>query len=682
VSAAAVVPVLLALLAPLIWLAERGWMAQAADCLPLFVALPLFVLLGRPWTLLPPRRPPRLWVYALAVGLIVAGEPSGLIVLMAAGWTLALWEWLEPRLAAERVPAIRRLLVLPMLAFPWIIVDGEGLGWLFRLSGAWVTAGTFALLGFDVRQQGTGLIIDGQRVEVAAACSGLNTLQALLVCGTFVAYGVLGRTARYWWALPILVITAWIANTLRIIMLSAAIIVVSERFAMGAFHDVGGLAVLLLMVVLCFLLLPLLRPRSANAPSAPSAPSTSVAPAALGASDAVIASTPLATVADLPVAGATVPPSSTEDRWTLPAQLAVVAVTAVLGGSLLKAWLWEVSPFDRWGWLAALVWLVPLVLHLRCRDQHRPSAVWASFAGLAIALAGALGDNNPLCHLGLTLSIAALLPWQPWWPWWLWWVAGAGAWWPATGVLILHRIDLPIAWALGFRLTAAVAAVLPMAIITWRRRTLVMPVVAAPVAVAVAPGSRRWRGLLWASLVATIALVVLWRFVELPDAQDRVRRLPLNGPGFSGRDQPLAAAEATIFGSAQAIKRRYLVDGRPLELMVIDGTRNRHAVHDPLYCKLGAGWQVSGRRAIAVPGGSADLVTIAKDGLSIELMYWFSDGVVRHASPLHYWGQATWRRLTLGAGGAEPVLVIVSPLSLRSPRWDRLFADLPGLGGL
>ncbi len=68
--------------------------------------------------------------------LLLAGSLADLTLLLAAGWTTLFWAWFRSRLAPASRPAARRLLVLPVLAFPWIAYEGQALGWWFRLSAA------------------------------------------------------------------------------------------------------------------------------------------------------------------------------------------------------------------------------------------------------------------------------------------------------------------------------------------------------------------------------------------------------------------------------------------------------------------------------------------------------------------------------------------------------------------
>lgn len=244
----------LGVLAILAWVRNTRWWGEASDVLPILVSLPLGAWLGRPWTLL--EGPFRLHQPALAAGVLltVVGGFIGSTLFLAAGWTGLLWAWLRARTAPGEHARLRRILVFAVLAFPWVTLDLEQVGWWFRLSGAWVTALLFRTAGFHVLHNGTELVIQGAPIAVTAACSGLKVLQSMLIAGSFLAHVLLGETRRYWWNIAALAPIAWAANTARILLISIASLTFGQEFAMGLFHTWGGLAVLVLMFAACWAL--------------------------------------------------------------------------------------------------------------------------------------------------------------------------------------------------------------------------------------------------------------------------------------------------------------------------------------------------------------------------------------------------------------------------------------------
>lgn len=251
----------LIILAMFIWLRDMAWISSSDDTLPILIALPLFVWLGIPW--LWRQDAPQYSSKTLTAGicLFVAGIGLNVTLLIAVGWTLLLFTWLSARLLPESLPQLYKLSVLPLMAFPWISLDFDRVGWWFRLSGAWVTEYVFAWSGAAVTREGTLLNINGLPISIDVACAGLNTLQSMLISGTIVAYIFLNATTRYWLSFPILFIMAWFANTIRIIIICLLALAISPEFVMGPFHTWGGWGVLMLMFALSWSTFSLLEPK-------------------------------------------------------------------------------------------------------------------------------------------------------------------------------------------------------------------------------------------------------------------------------------------------------------------------------------------------------------------------------------------------------------------------------------
>ena len=119
--------------------------------------------------------------------------------------------------------------------------------------------------------------------------------------------------------------------------------------------------------------------------------------------------------------------------------------------------------------------------------------------------------------------------------------------------------------------------------------------------------SRHW---LWLGLAVVALLSGLWSWRPMDKSAGRLAILPLEGFGFSSRDLPLNQTEIQTYRQAEAIKRLYQTKGQRFILTAVDGSRNRHAVHDPLYCFRGDGWQVLRQQLVTVPGGHAKLLTL------------------------------------------------------------------------
>lgn len=184
---------------------------------------------------------------------------------------------------------------------------------------------------------------------------------------------------------------------------------------------------------------------------------------------------------------------------------------------------------------------------------------------------------------------------------------------------------------------------------------------------------------LWLGLLLALTAGLLWQFYPLPDASQRLKSLPLVGLGFQGEDIPLTEFEQNFFKGVKIIKRGYKVGSDYFFITILDGTHNRHIVHDPYYCLKGSGWNMVGEKDLTIDKGNAKLVHLEKNGDQKEAIFWFSDGQVNYTSPMKYWWDTTLRRFTLGRSGQEPVLIMVQPLSKNPVDWDafqRTFPDI------
>lgn len=181
-------------------------------------------------------------------------------------------------------------------------------------------------------------------------------------------------------------------------------------------------------------------------------------------------------------------------------------------------------------------------------------------------------------------------------------------------------------------------------------------------------GSER---LLWITLVTAIFLGLLWQFAPLQDAQERLDKLPLQGIGYNGKNLSLLPHEEKFLKGANVIKREYEVNGQSFFITVLDGTHNRHLVHDPYYCFRGLGWNILQNTDYPLPNGQASLLLIEKGNEKKQALFWFSDGKEVYSSPFRYWLDTTIRRLSFGLTGEEPLLIVVQPEGTQSTDWKR-----------
>lgn len=181
-------------------------------------------------------------------------------------------------------------------------------------------------------------------------------------------------------------------------------------------------------------------------------------------------------------------------------------------------------------------------------------------------------------------------------------------------------------------------------------------------------------------LVATVALV--WPALPMAEGPPRLANIPIEGPDFHSVPMELSPADTKFLAGAAAVQRIVRPHhGPPFMLTVIDGSGNRHAVHDPTYCLAGGGWNILHKQQIAMNSGEATWLSMEKDGVKLEALWFFDDGSEQFTSPLTYWSRASLRRATRGLSGPEPLLVMLRIPPGESADWKRIpQVLLPALG--
>lgn len=187
---------------------------------------------------------------------------------------------------------------------------------------------------------------------------------------------------------------------------------------------------------------------------------------------------------------------------------------------------------------------------------------------------------------------------------------------------------------------------------------------------------------LWIGLGLLVLLAIAWRMVPLPDAAERVRSLPLEGLTFRGQDVALDAVETNHFAGVTLLKREYQAGPHRIAVLVVDGTHNRHAVHDPAYCFRGGGWEQVSKSEIPMMGGRAIRQVFRRGTEARDLVFWFSDGQSRYGSLARHAWESALRRITFGRSGAAPVLISLQAAGNPPPDWDVVLQAIPPLNAL
>ena len=249
----------LVLAAAMIWCRDASWLPAVADTLPLLAGLPLAWWLGGPWI---PRQPAvtgRTKLAACAAGVaFAAGWMIPSLTLMTAAWTVLACCWA----AVFHQPEVRRwrVVFLAALAFPWLVIEWRQAGWWFRLSSSAAAELFFRLLDMPVLREGTRLSVMGVPVQVEVACAGWNLLQLTLLAGLVLGIREIVSGRRFFIFLTLLPALSWVANTVRILVLTGIALSFDVAAADGAIHGITGLLVIAVVIGMARLLCALLEP--------------------------------------------------------------------------------------------------------------------------------------------------------------------------------------------------------------------------------------------------------------------------------------------------------------------------------------------------------------------------------------------------------------------------------------
>lgn len=140
-------------------------------------------------------------------------------------------------------------LVFLLLAFP---IPGKiymELVFPLKLLVTEVSGAILSLIGYPVKIQGTILEISSVSIGVVDACSGLNSLMAILTLSIFYTYLVLAKRAHRAIIIVSMLPMILIANILRVTTMALISVKWGPELAEGKLHSVWGAAVFIIAVL-------------------------------------------------------------------------------------------------------------------------------------------------------------------------------------------------------------------------------------------------------------------------------------------------------------------------------------------------------------------------------------------------------------------------------------------------
>lgn len=264
---------------PVYWAAANGiWKSEDQGHGPIIVAVLIWLFWGlRDKIGSAPNQPSAAYgVPLFVVGLLTyaVGRIFNISVLEFAS---------QPFIAASvlllfRGTAALRLAWFPVIYFifmiplPGIFIDaltGSLKGWISNIVEA-----ILYFVGYPIARSGVILSIGPYQLQVADACSGLNSMFSLSALGTLFMY-IMGRKSRAHVAIMLISILpiAFAANIIRVITLVLVTFYLGDEAGQGFLHGAAGMLLMLVALMLFFmidkLLDLLLKPRSPPASAAP-----------------------------------------------------------------------------------------------------------------------------------------------------------------------------------------------------------------------------------------------------------------------------------------------------------------------------------------------------------------------------------------------------------------------------
>lgn len=234
------------------------WEADAQYSLGFLVPPICLYFAWQKWPdLLKLERKPSIWglpiiIFALILhisGMIldVSGPSALSIIFMITGCILYFYGF-----GAVRTLAFPLSYMLFMIPIPGGVIDRIGLP--LQIIASKISAYLLSFMAPNVTRTGIQIAVDGFNFEVAAACSGLSSLIALLCVGAVFAYLTKLSLALKWVLFACSFPIAVAANIIRIMTIALLGHYWSWDKSLGFYHDWGPFPLFLLAIIMLFII--------------------------------------------------------------------------------------------------------------------------------------------------------------------------------------------------------------------------------------------------------------------------------------------------------------------------------------------------------------------------------------------------------------------------------------------